>query len=104
MITGVAIRWGPYMIVLPKPARHADVLDVAREWMRRDSERTEVFNPHGPPRFAEAFRERPSGEQGFVDDRHDFLTREEAASMALECGQVTALRFQPEKLFSEDVW
>jgi hypothetical protein len=43
-------------------------------------------------------------EQGFVDEAGRFFTREEAAKIALELGQIKRLKFQKEKLFSEDLY
>lgn len=45
-----------------------------------------------------------NGEQGFVDDNGIFLTREEAAKHALECGQISKLKFSQTQLFSEDLY
>jgi hypothetical protein len=40
------------------------------------------------------------GEQGFVTDSGEFVTREEAARIAFECGQIKEPK---KKLFSEDL-
>ena len=40
--------------------------------------------------------------QGFVTDTGEFLTREEAAKHALDCGQIKELKFPSGKLYSED--
>lgn len=44
------------------------------------------------------------GEQGFVDDKDNFLDREQAASHALKCGQIASLKYSAKDLFSEDLW
>jgi hypothetical protein len=45
-----------------------------------------------------------NGEQGFVDDLGQFHSRESAARIALETGQITALKYSSTKLFSEDLY
>jgi hypothetical protein len=50
------------------------------------------------------------GEQGFINDKNQFLTREQAAKEALLCGQVKVgyanikHKFDGKRLFSEDLW
>ena len=44
------------------------------------------------------------GIQGFVTSACRFVDRKEAAKLALASGQVNHLKFQPDELFSEDVW
>lgn len=44
------------------------------------------------------------GEQGFVLEDGSFVNREDAAFIALASGQITKLKFNPTKLFSEDLW
>ena len=44
------------------------------------------------------------GEQGFLTDQGLFLNREMAATHAIECGQIKALKFSKTKLFSEDIY
>jgi hypothetical protein len=43
-------------------------------------------------------------EQGFVTDEGEFVDRAQAARIALECGQIKALRYSPTQLFSEELW
>lgn len=43
------------------------------------------------------------GEQGFVTDDDRFVDRREAASIALECGQIKQLRFFADELDSADI-
>lgn len=45
-----------------------------------------------------------NGKQGFVTDRGRFVDRQEACRLALACGQIDKPKFQPNTLFSEDVW
>jgi len=45
-----------------------------------------------------------NGEQGFVDDEGNFLTREEAAIVAIKCGQIKKLKYHKTRLFSEDLY
>ena len=44
------------------------------------------------------------GEQGFITDTNEFLDRPTAAQHALECGQISKLKFNNVDLFSEDLW
>jgi hypothetical protein len=50
------------------------------------------------------------GEQGFLNHKLEFLTREEAGKEAVRCGQVIVGQakirhvFNGKELFSEDVW
>jgi hypothetical protein len=47
---------------------------------------------------------RPAGcQQGFVDERGLFYTREKARIHAIQCGQVINTD-HPRELFSEDLW
>jgi hypothetical protein len=43
------------------------------------------------------------GEQGFIDEKGKFLSREDAATHALACGQIEKLKFCTSRLFSEDL-
>jgi hypothetical protein len=42
--------------------------------------------------------------QGFLTSKNKFVTREEAAVIALGCGQITKLRYNQTRLFSEDIY
>lgn len=45
--------------------------------------------------------------QGFIDDKNNFLTREEAFEHAIDCGQILDTRAPGdpcERLVSEDLW
>ena len=44
-----------------------------------------------------------SGEQGFVDDKGNFLNRVQAGQEAVGSGQLEKLP-RPPRLFSEDLW
>lgn len=45
-----------------------------------------------------------SGEQGFINERGEFLSREEAAKHAIECGQTSFKKLKGRKhLNSEDI-
>jgi hypothetical protein len=44
-----------------------------------------------------------STEQGFVTDAGVFVTRTEAAKIAIECGQIKGLKWPP-LLYSEDLY
>ena len=44
------------------------------------------------------------GEQGFVDFHGTFFTREEAAIIAIDCGQITELKYHKTNLFSEELY
>ena len=83
MILAVAIRQAGVVYTLPRPARHHDVIRLMAE-------------RYGLPTPV-------AGEQGFLDSELGFLDRGQAASRALDSGQVAALRCPPE-LFSEDLW
>jgi hypothetical protein len=44
-------------------------------------------------------------EQGFLDDNENFLSRKDALSIALACGQVKNVdNIRAQMLFSEDLW
>jgi len=45
-----------------------------------------------------------NGEQGFVTDDGKFVSRKEAAKIALESGQIKKLKFNQKSLFSEDLY
>lgn len=42
--------------------------------------------------------------QGFITDRNKFLTREEAYTHAIACGQIKSYKYDTKELFSEDLW
>lgn len=100
MIVGVAIRIGDRVYALPRPARHMHLFKEYND---------QVFAEHGlkygnTTRFvgwpSDEIRE---GEQGFVDDNGQFLTREEARQHAIVYDQAGAT-LRDYGLFSEDIW
>jgi len=95
VITGVAIRWGAFMVALPRPARHHDCLRAAQQ-IADDA-------PGGP--FQEAWNVGKSGTQGFVDERGRFLTRKQAYAHVRRCGQpLIDGEVRGSILTSEDLW
>lgn len=42
--------------------------------------------------------------QGFVTEDGEFVDREVAARIALACGQIEKLKYNPRELFSEDLY
>jgi hypothetical protein len=83
MIIAVAVQTDDgWTMSLHPPARHADLIVKACKI-----------------RNMKPFR----GKQGFINDKWEFLTREEAAKEAIECGQIEKLNWPP-NLFSEDLW
>lgn len=89
MIVGVAIKHEGTVYSLPKPKRHPHVL----------AENGEERLPSGIIKWRLA-----SGTQGFVTDTGEFLNRRQAATHALNCGQIERLKFSSRELFSEDLW
>lgn len=76
----VSVRFGDIQVNAPMPGfRHHHILTVASYFGHRH------------------------GEQGFATDDGKFLTRVEAAKLALESGQVAKL-IAPPNLYSEDCW
>lgn len=70
MIKGVAVKSGDLCIALPKPYRHSDCIKQIMQlgvelsdWNRADN-------------------------QGFYDEHGVYLTRDQAAKHAYECGQL----------------
>ena len=82
MIIAVAIRTEQDTYELPPPYRHHDLIHRL------------VDMGHVTP---------VTGDQGFIDDQRGFVTREEAAQIALDQGQIMRLHAPP-SLFSEDLW
>jgi hypothetical protein len=44
------------------------------------------------------------GEQGFLTSENNFVSRKEAAKIAIAAGQIKELRFSNTELFSEDLY
>ena len=88
MITHVAIKVGDKVYSLPKPNRHGHLIIILRKELIRGD-----------------VKHFPEHEQGFVNDKGIYLTREEALVEARACEQLLA-RHYPElkELYSESVW
>lgn len=83
MIKQAAIRLSADIIAtLPRPARHKDII-----WKLHELGISKIH-------FID---------YGFIDEEDEFLTREEAAVIALGNGQATGLHAAP-GLHSEDLW
>jgi hypothetical protein len=60
--------------------------------------------------YREVRKEYPDAEfvnpddEGFLDDKGNFLRRRPALYHAMKCGQIDKPKFQPHELFSEDLW
>lgn len=78
-IVAAAIKVGKMTISAPPPARH-------HRW---NYNRKTVVQPSG---------------QGFLTSAGRFVGREEALKLALAAGQLLKPNFQPDQLFSEDLW
>ena len=85
MIIAAAIKHGSLIHILPKPARHHDII------------REMVLNGYDKP---------ITGEQGFINDDGEFLDRKQALKEAEWSMQVNSDTKVGNKnhLFSEDVW
>lgn len=46
----------------------------------------------------------PPNDQGFLTDNGRFIGREEAVEVAKASGQIERPKYQPNQLFSEDLW
>lgn len=95
MIVAVAIRSDSVMIQLPKPNRHCDCFDLAKE-MGIDHVKARI-----------GIR---AVDQGFVTDKGVYLDRNQAMRHAKRCGQALIKTSEDLKhrwsdpLFSEDLW
>jgi len=83
MITHVAIVFRGETYSLPRPNRHHDVIRLIAE---------------------ETDAKYIDGTEGFLVDGVRFVERTEALRHALDVHQITAPKFQPHLLFSEDLW
>ena len=88
-IVSVAIQLDGKVYSVPAPGRHIDVLRAGG---------VEAL-PSGIEKYRLA-----RGVQGFLTVDGQFLDRKQAAEYALACGQIQRLKFQPDALFSEDLW
>ncbi|HYX22471.1 MAG TPA: hypothetical protein VFA98_16625 [Thermoanaerobaculia bacterium] len=80
MIVAVAIQHRGKTYSLPRPNRHHHVI-------------LHIVSTTGASHV--------DGEQGFLDDEGNFLSRAMAAGHAFACGQI---KEEKKGLFSEDVW
>lgn len=83
MITSVAMLYKGSIVVVPRPGRHHDIIEV----LARGGEPTPVV-----------------GEQGFVNENGNFLNRKEALCEAIRCNQLIRKTNPKDRLFSEDLW
>lgn len=93
MIVAAAIRVGELVLMVPRPGRHHSVIHAVAE--------ATTFRP--------ARRILMDGEQGFLTDEGEFLTREQALCHAVKFNQVKLRRGRPVLLgggvlTSEDLW
>jgi hypothetical protein len=90
MIIGVAIRNRKTGTVytLNKPNRHHHLFPYLIEMLG----------------YNESKETRLSGEQGFVDNKGNFLDRVEALEHVKKCNQPFVKNGSPHELYSEDVW
>lgn len=84
MITHVAIRKNGVVCSMPKPYRHADIINRAELKLHNNPDHL-IF-------------------QGFLRDGREFLTREESLTHANECNQLLPGKNPGRILTSEDVW
>lgn len=83
MITHVAMIYQGKLWTLPKPNRHHNIIKLYYKTTGLS------LNEH---------------KEGFLDDHGNFLDRTQALKHALNCGQIKEPKFQPDLLFSEDLW
>lgn len=83
-IVGAAIHLDGNTYWLEAPARHGDVMAAL---CKLGQKRTAVV-----------------GDQGFVTQNGDFLTRRDARQVAERYGQLKPNALKHDELFSEDVW
>lgn len=83
-IDTAAIKWNGRVWSVPRPGRHCDVFRAI--W----AEMGEV--------------EVLGGTQGFVTSTGRFTDRKEGMNIAKAAGQLERGKFQPNTLFSEDLW
>lgn len=88
MIVGVAVKTDKTVYSLPNPNRHHNVLRMMTNLYITRNYGTEV--------------------QGFVDDKGNFLNREDAYTLAKSNGQLKRISgpefYQGNELYSEDLW
>jgi len=84
-IKAAAIKKDNIIYSLKPPARHHNILQYIH-----DNLNIETIDIHG-------------NNQGFLTSEDTYVTREEAAIIALVCGQIGVLETPP-RLYSEDLW
>lgn len=85
-IVAAALKVDNFIVSAPPPARHHTLLHG-------------LFNTYG--------KRGPmvkASDQGFVTSIGRFVGRAEAARLAIAAGQIVQPKFQPNTLFSEDLW
>lgn len=85
-IVAAALKVDNLIVSAPPPARHHTLLFALHN----------TYGKRGP-------RVGPS-DQGFVTSAGRFVQRDEAARLAVAAGQILKPKFQPNALFSEDLW
>lgn len=92
MVKAAAIKQDGKVYYLPQPARHHHIISYISKYIPgfRDSS-GKILRP-------------VNGEQGFVDEKDNFLTRAEAGIEGIKCGQAKELKFSSKDAFSEDFW
>ena len=85
-IVAAALKVGSMIISAPPPARHHTLLHA-------------VFNTYGKrgPMIK-------ATDQGFLTSDGRFVDRDEGAKIAIDAEQIIKTKFQPNHLFSEDLW
>jgi hypothetical protein len=85
-IVAAALKIQSMTISAPPPARHHTLLHA-------------IFNTYG-----ERGPMIKATDQGFLTSTGRFVSREEAVTIAMAAGQIIKPKFQPQQLFSEDLW
>lgn len=83
-IVAAALRIGSMTISAPPPARHHTLLHAFHAYNRKTMIKTT--------------------DQGFLTSAGRFVGREEAVEIAVAAAQILKPKFQPNQLFSEDLW
>ena len=87
----------PHIVQILPTNEFVDKYDSKAIWLDVGVEKNS-FDTNGEP-----IRERIKITQGFMTNLGRFVGREEAAKVALECGQITELISEP-NLYSEDIF
>lgn len=86
-IVAAALKFGEIIVSQPPPARHHTLLRGMFDIIGKNE-----AVPIG------------ADDQGFLTNTGRFVDRKEAAELAVFAGQITMTKFQPNTLFSEDLW